>query len=295
LLAIALAAWWLASRWVSREGLSRWLVLGPVILILIAEAVGVAVNPILSPVLDPYIGSGASITVFVGFLAIAGFRWYPRLALACLSSIMLLLLGLFLPAPGLAVSPLLDRPLVEMVLFVPLAVLGATGAAGVLEHFAVIAAPLKAAGIALVCVAIAVHAWINYSLYPADCCMLVHNDDLVALDWIGNNLTNDARFAIPQADVQYAPSPYPPLSVGTDGGVWITPLTGRPTANLPYSTDFSQAATLEELCGAEVSRVYVSAMSQGFQHESLDDKPSWYEPELFLPGARIYRVIGCAN
>jgi hypothetical protein len=295
LLGIALAAWWLAGRWVPRSGPQRWLVVGLIILILVVQAVVIAVDPILSSVLDPYVGSGVPITVVVALLGIAAFRKHARFAFACLSSIMLLWLGLYLPVPGFAPSSLLDRPLVEMVSFVPLALIGAAGLAGVMEHFAEIAAPVKAAGLAILCAAIVAHALINYSFYPSDCCTLVHSDDLVALDWIGRNLPADARIAIPYAELKDAPAPYPPLSANTDAGVWITPLTGRPTANLPYSTDFGQPATLDQLCGSGVSEVYFSAMAQGFNPAYLDAHPGRYELQLFLPGVRIYRVIGCAS
>jgi hypothetical protein len=295
LLAIALAAWWLSGRWLSRSGPQRWLVVGLINLILVVQAVVIGFDPILSGVLDPYIGNGASITAFVALLGIAALRKHPRLAFACLSSIMLLWLGLYLPVPGFAASSLLDRPLVEMVLFVPLALIGAAGLAAVMKHFADIAAPVKAAGMALLCAAIMAHALINYSLYPSDCCTLVHSDDLVALDWIGRNLPADARIAIPYAELQDAPAPYPPLSANTDAGVWITPLTGRRTTSLPYSTDFGRQASLDQLCRAGVSEVYVSEMSQGFKVEYLDGEPGWYELQLSLPGVRIYRIIGCVT
>ena len=295
LLAIGLASWWLARRWSSRSSAQRWVIIGLVLLVLTVQIVVIAIDPIFSSVLGPYVGPGFSVTAVVALLGIVGYWKHPRFAFTCLCAIMLLFLGLRLPVPAFAPSALLDRPLVEMVLFVPLAVLGAAGVAGVTEHFASIGAPIKAAGVALICAAVAAHAFINYSFYPSDCCVLVHGDDLVALDWIDRYLPADARIAIPYAEVRVEPAPYPPLSPNTDAGVWITPLSGRATVNLPYSTDFSQPATLAELCGAGVNGVYVSATPQGFQIESLDGEPGWYELKLSLPGVRIYWVIGCGT
>jgi hypothetical protein len=295
LVAIGLAAWWTAARWSSRTGLTRGLILGLMLLIVVVEAAVIGADPILSTVLDPYGGSGLSVTVVVALLGVAAVAKHGKLAIACLSSITLLWLGLYLPVPGFAATSILDRPLVEMVLFVPLALLGAAGVAGLLEQFAAIAEPVKVTGMALLCAAVMTHAVINYSFYPAACCTLVHSDDLVALDWIGKHLPETARIAIPYAELQDAPARYPPLDANTDAGVWVGPLTGRATVNLPYWMDFGQRAALDELCRNGVSEVYVSGMSQGFRLDALEGGSGWYEPQLLLPSVHIYQVTGCGS
>lgn len=295
LIGMAIAAWWLGGLWVRQSRVARGLMLAVVILVLAFEILVVGSTPTLAAVLDPYVGSGLILTILVGVLAIPAFRGFPRLSFSCAAAVALVLLGLFLPVPGFRSSPLLDRPLAEMVLFAPLAILAGCGFAGAARFFAKVPAAVRAAGAFVIFAAIAGHALINYSFYPSTCCDLVHADDLVALDWIGKNLPSDDLIGISQSQLQDAPLPYPPLAAGTDAGVWITPMTGRPTTSLPYSIDFGTVAARHQLCGSGVDDVYVSADPYSFSPASLEAHPGWYAPELALPGARIYRVVGCGG
>jgi hypothetical protein len=58
--------------------------------------------------------------------------------------------------------------------------------------------------------------------------------------------------------------------------------------------DLSQADTLESICSQKITHVYIGSTGESFRGELLEQKPDWYETILFLPGARVYRVIGCA-
>ncbi len=295
LIAIAVAAWWLGGHWVRQSRVLRGVVLAAVILVLASEVLAIEATPALAAVFDPYVGTGLILTALVGVLAIPALGAYPRLAFACVAAITFLMVGLFLPVPGFSPTPLLDRPLAEMMLFAPLAILAGCGFSAAAGFFARVPVIVRAAGAFVICVAIAGHALMNYSPYPSSCCNLVHADDLVALDWIGKNLPIDDVVAIPQSEMQDAPPPYPPLVAGMDAGVWITPLTGRRTISLPYTLDFGSVAARDQLCGAGVDEVYVSADTYSFDPAHLESLPAWYAPELTLPGARIYRVVGCAD
>ncbi len=295
LLGMGWAAWWLAGHWSSRPVTQRWLLLAPVLMILTAQSAVIFSDPALSGVLDPYVHSGLPVTVWAGLAALVGLWKYPRLTCACLLSIVLIMLGLFIPVPGFGTSPLLDRPLVEMVLFVPLALISALGVAATAERLAFTPGALRTAGAALLCTAIVVHAVDSYSFYPSTCCVLVQSDDLVALDWIEKNVADNARIAIPTAALRAAPSPYTPLSAAADAGAWITPLTSRQTTGLPNSIDFRQPSTLDQLCRAGISYLYVSWTSQSFNRSYVEAKAGWYRPELSLPKAGIYRLTGCAT
>lgn len=293
LLIIVAAAAWIANRWSPLAGLRRHLGVGLALLILAIEGTVSSVSPVLAPVLDPYVASGPLVTLLVVVLSVPAFGAYPRLAFACLATVILLLLSLYLPVPGFALTPLLDRPLVEMVLFAPLSILGAAGLAGLTQYLSAVPSPLRVGGIVLVFLAIAVNSLNRYSYYPSSCCALVGADDLVALDWIDRNLAPEARIAIAQTQLDDAPAPYPPLSANTDAGAWIMALTGRPTIGLPHATDFRQQETLDTLCSAGVAEIYVTGPPQGFDRNLLDAEPTWYELQLMLPAVRIYRLAGC--
>ena len=135
-------------------------------------------------VFDPYLGAGAPVTVLIGLLSLFAAAFLPQVAVACCLMIVFLLAGLMIPAPIAGIGTLLDRPLVEMLIFVPLSLLGAAGVAGLVRSFKSRCAYGIAAFIAI---AVAVHALTAYSFDPSPCCTIVGNEDRVAIDWLKSN------------------------------------------------------------------------------------------------------------
>jgi len=293
LIAVVLAAWVGSGLWQRRPAAQRFLAASLMIAALISEVLLLGRSPVLSPVLDPYLGSGVWITALVGVLAAFAFAGFPRLAFACLLSVVLLILGLFIPGPDFASGPLLDRPLVEMLLFAPLAVLGATGFAAMIRQLHVRNGLIHAIPAALIYIVIIAYAAGHYSFYPSACCRMVDSDDLAALDWLSRTPATDSRVLIPTAAMSDAPLPYPPLLPASDAGAWVLPLTGRRVSSLPYWTDFGDPKTLETLCQQRVGEIFVSSGSQSFSGPSLQAKPEWYIVALELPQTSIYTVAAC--
>jgi hypothetical protein len=293
LLAMMLAAWLLSNLWVVRPATQRLLAAALTFAGLIGVLIVLGRSPVLSPVLDPYLGNGIWITGLVGLLGVFAFKTYPRLAFASVCALVLLCLGLFIPVPRFASGPLLDRPLVEMVLFAPLSILGAAGFAAIIMQLHPRSDSVPVAVVALLSILIIANSVIRHSFYPSDCCVLVNGDDLAALDWLSSAPGADSRVLIPMAELSDAPLPYPPLIASSDAGAWVRPLTGRQTSSLPYWTDFGDPDTLGTLCQTAVSEIFVSSGAESFRDESLRGKPEWYIIELALPRTSIYRVTGC--
>jgi hypothetical protein len=294
LFAVMLASWLLSTLWLRRPTSQRLVAFGLVVLLLIGEVVLLVGEPVLQIVLDPYLGSGIWITCIVGLLAPFAFIRYPRLAFSCLLCLAFLLLGLFIPGPDFASGPLLDRPLIEMVLFIPLALVGAAGSSALASWLGSQYAPARTLVVPLLAIVIVVNASARYSFYPSECCLQVGPDDLTALSWLAANPpAGGGRVLIPTAGVLAAPPPYPPLLPASDAGVWVEPLTRRQTASLPYPTDFASQATLDALCAQDVTDIFVGSSPQSFSDASLQERPSWYIIELSLPQAVLYRVAGC--
>lgn len=286
-------AWVMAKWWQHRPVSQRLLLLTAVILILIAEFLLIARHTVLNPLFDPYLGSGIWITLLVGLLSIPAFQAYPRLAFSSLLTILFLFLALFIPGPAFAGGTLLDRPLVEIVLFIPLAFVGAAGFAAMTQFVSIQHELARVGGMALISLAIALHAFSNYSSYPSTCCTLVSQDDVVALEWVNQNLPPNDHILIASSQQGLAPYPYPALEAATDAGIWIVPLTGRPISILPYSTDFRQSSTLDLMCQSDVNDIYVGGRPQSFSARALREMPGWYTLILRLPGAEIYHVRAC--
>ena len=233
-------------------------------------------DPILAPLVEPY---KVPVTLLVGLLAVLAYRAFPRLTVASVLVPTLMLASVFVPVTS-ALS-LLDRPLVEMVLFLPLAFLGGLGAARI---------PKPA--VILLVAAILFHAWTTYSFAPSNCCQLAGRDDMTALDWVKQNTPADALFAIASANLSLTNSTSM-LGADTDAGIWVTPLSGRAALSLPYTADFSQPEVHNYLCEKKVTHIYMGGTQQSFEGGNLQGKPDWYESIFTLPKAQIVQVLGC--
>ena len=219
-------------------------------------------------------------TLLAGLLAFHAPPGSRRDALAGMMGAAAMLVGMFIPA-GPALS-LLDRPLVQMSLFLPLAFAGGAGAAGVRREVCLLAA----AGILI-------YGLSSYSFAPSPCCQLVRRDDLAALNWIGRNLPQDARVGIAAADIRLAAGGPPLRSTGADAGIWIGPLTGRRMVMISSFTNFTDDAVHRSLCKRRVGYLYTGSMQDSFRDEGWLAPPGRYELIFALPEAQIVRVIGC--
>jgi hypothetical protein len=234
-------------------------------------------NQALGPVVEPY---RIWVTLLVGLLSASVARSFPRLILFSTLAMLGMLAMSFIPISNS--YTLLDRPLVEMILFLPLAFLGGVGAAR-----------LPKAAILLFAVIIIFNAFTHYNFSPSNCCQLVARDDRTALDWIERQLPDDARVAIAGADLNIDAFSAPMQGTGTDAGIWVMPLSGREVTSLPYFTDFGSQEIYQSLCQQQVTHIYVGSRPQSFRADLFEARSAWYEVIFHLPGAQIVRVSGC--
>jgi hypothetical protein len=187
---------------------------------------------------------------------------------------------------------LLDRPYVEMILFLPLSLLGGLGLAG-LES--------KLQGrftwgryVSLLAIGIvAINAFFTHDLYPSGCCVIVGNDDVVAMDWMADQLPVDARIGISSTQLKVMASEISEGDVGADAGIWIMPITGRTTIALPNTSAFDQEPALKSLCELGIDYLFVGEIGQPFDASKILSRPEWYRPLLSMPKTGVYEVIGC--
>ncbi|NWG33943.1 MAG: hypothetical protein HXY42_05835 [Chloroflexi bacterium] len=286
-----LLSWGAATRW---SGLRLWLrnlVLLMALAGLVFEVTVVLRREVLSLLLDPYLGEGVWTTLLVALSAVFAHKLYPRFTFAALLFVNLLFAGLFVPVQGVLLSrpylTLLDRPFVEMFLFLPLSLLGGVGVAGLERTRLGRFAALLAAGF------VVTQAVLGYKPYPSDCCVIAGSDDVLAIAWAAKQLPAEARVGIASMQLKVLPDATFEGEVGADAGLWIAPLAGRGTVLLPFDVDFSQPASLDLLCRARVSHLFVGEKGQTFDRASLDLRPAWYRPLLSMPKTAVYEVTGC--
>lgn len=297
---IAIVAWVGTTAWQSLPRLAQLLFLGMAILGIAIEIYFIQTKDVLGPLFDPYVNKGLLITGIVLFLTSFAQWAYPRLAFTSILAIFLLLGSLFVPVqgiPGYIDLTLLDRPFVEMILFLPLSLLGGLGLAGLERRLQNTQADISFVWkkyISLFFIAvILINASFKYEVYPSGCCNLVSRDDLVAMDWMDKNLPADARILISSTEMRVMATDSFQGSVGGDAGIWINPLTNRATIPLPYFSDFSQQTTLDSLCGLGATHIYVGETGLTFDDAKITPHPEWYQILLAMPEVKVYQVIGC--
>lgn len=285
------AATWLEKR--SRRMLAFAFL--TVVVVTIVQVVFILRQDVLTLLFDPYLFKGVLITVLVLLLSIFAWMAYPRLTFVSVLSVTLLLASLFVPVtiiPNYRDLTLLDRPYVEMILFLPLSLLGGLGLAGLEKKLQERFVWGRFVGFLAIGIVV-INALFTYDLYPSDCCVIVGNDDVAAMDWAADQLPVDARIGIASTTLKVMMSESHEGDVGADAGIWITPLTGRTTVLLPSNLDFSQQAAVDHLCRAGVSHLFVGEVGQVFDRELLNARPEWYRPLLSMPKTGVYEVIGC--
>jgi hypothetical protein len=283
-------AWVLSGIWIALTPHRNALWIALLLLVAAALLALISHDPIQRQLLDPFVETGIWATAMVSLLLPLAFRSSPRISFALSLLVVFLLAGLFVPAPA---GSMLDRPLVEMLLPLPLSLLGAAGMAGFLQRLASSARSLRHAAAVVLCAAVVAHAFLTYSFSASACCTMVSTDDLVALDWLRREVPADARIAEAVAPVQVGTGSHPSLEAGADAGIWIHPLTGLSIYPLSFVTDFGSGATHALLCERGVDVVYAGGAPRSFDRAALLAKPQWYELRLQLHAVSVFEVRAC--
>ncbi|HVN16919.1 MAG TPA: hypothetical protein VMT73_14345 [Anaerolineales bacterium] len=294
---IFIATWILANLWTRSSKVARYIIFGIVLIVLIGFTYWLESGDLKS-VFEPYFGAGILVTCIALLLSLFAARVSPRIALCSMLSILLILSCLFIPIklPVLGNLTLLDRPFVEMILFIPLAIIGGVGFAGLLlflQKFPALPRVARIAIMVFISVALIANSWMKYSYYPSSCCQLVQPDDIIALDWLNKNLPANAKIAISSSELNVQFNETSEAYTGIDAGVWIAPLTDRVTMLLPFTFDFSQASNHAQLCQMKLDYIYVGGKAQSFDRTKLNSQPDWYHPIFTLPQVQIDEIRGC--
>jgi hypothetical protein len=246
---------------------------------------------ILNLAFDPYLRAGLWITLLAAALSPFALRRFARLAMTCLLVLFLLLVSLLLALPGQPFQTPLDRPFVQMILYLPLALLGGLGLAGLrAESF-------RGWQVALVTVAVFSAVFVSivreYPFSASPCCILFKADDAVAFAWMEENLPDDAHLLIAGNTLNVFDIQNPAELRGSDGGAWIALLTGRRVSMEHLGLDFSTEEAFDSLCQRDINYIYVGGSPERFNVTSLQARPEWYMQQLTLPGAQVFRILGC--
>lgn len=297
LILMALISIFFASAWLKLSQRIRNLVFCLAACGLSAVVYIIQSRPILQLVFDPY---RSWVSLLVLLLVPFALKYFPLATFASLLSTFFLLGGLFIPVTqfGYGDQTILDRPLVEMVLFLPFAILGGLGYAGALQFVttslsATLHPKYLKSLISLLLFGVSATSFAQYNFFPSGCCRLFSSDDAAALGWMDGNIPVNASVFISSTEMVVFETTSATGYTGSDGGIWIAPLIHRTGFPLPYQTDFAAKETHNQLCQGGATYVYVGGTGQSFNAAKLQSRPDWYETLLSLPKAQIYKIVGC--
>ncbi|HSG42441.1 MAG TPA: DUF6541 family protein [Anaerolineales bacterium] len=285
---------WVVSLWWGRRSQPHrhWIFLA-LLIALVFEVIIIQRYDVLQLLLDPYIKQGVLVTSLVALLSIFAYKKFPQLTFINLMTISLLLVSLFIPVKELFTErdhlTLMDRPYVEMILFMPLSILGGLGLAGFEKRIK----SLYRSIVGIVIGWVLIYGIVNHDFSPAECCVIVGDDDVAAMAWMVDQLPVDARIGVASTALKVVVDDVVEGDVGADAGIWITPLIERRTYLLPHDSEFDQQPILDFLCAKRIDYLFVGELGQTFDVARLDLRPGWYRPLLSMPRTRVYEVIGC--
>jgi len=180
-------------------------------------------------------------------------------------------------------ASLLDQTFIQTTLYIPLALMGGFGFAGLLEK-------LNGRRVALwtafgAQAAVLLLGFISSdNLSPDVCCNYVRPADLQAIDWIKHRAPQDSVVWI----AGFKPRRY---MLGTDAGIWVRALTGRNVNLLRYDFDWASASAFDHICRPYYQDVliYQGGLPFSFDEAGLSSQ-AWLS-EVFESGrANIYRA-----
>lgn len=222
----------------------------------------------------------------VGMLVCAYFQ--PRVSSLWSLSALLVFALTRLPVPGFLHldSPYwMDIPFYQAFLFLPLSFMTGTGLYAIFEK----AGDRKWSGVAVLTGLAALFIFVAWSqpYTPDECCNYVSEDDLAGIEWVGMNIPDEVRIAIPgRVDI------YP--KAGTDAGIWVEQLTGKTTFLLPFDYTWYLEDNHREICAGGDTYVFSGSFPLSFQLNTITH-PDWYQVEYQSGGDVIYHVIGCGQ
>jgi hypothetical protein len=303
---ISIASWLVTGRIPALQKAFQYLIPGILLAGILVFGKIIQGEPLLDLVLDPYLSDGIWVTLIVLALSPFVLVKFPQGFYFTLLFILCVLSALFIPVgfpiPGLENQTILDRPFVEMLLYLPLSILAGLGLAGLLQALSAarglserIRSYARILAVVLMLGFTGMLSVADYDFYPSDCCNFVGHDDTVAFDWLDKHLPPEARTLVAGTQLNVLPAGPSKNLAGSDAGIWIRAMSGRHTSLAPFDTDFRSASTLKRLCQRRIQYIYIGGTKQIFNTAQFHEKAEWYDRIFFLPDAQLYRLTGCSK
>jgi hypothetical protein len=232
--------------------------------------------------------NGRYLLPIIGVLILLPFALFhqPRLTSGVAVFTLFMLGCSFISIPAwlrLPAQSLLDRQFLEMSLFIPLSLLVGIGASALLR---LAKKTWLKTSVWLILVLWIIFSAFNTNTYTPDpCCNFVTPSDLAAINWMKDDLPSDAVMYIAAIKKEDG-------LIGSDAGVWVTPLTGTFSQFLPYDYAWFSGHEHAKVCALTPAYLYAGDQPYSFQINAIT-RPDWYELVFENSSTSIYRIISC--
>lgn len=215
------------------------------------------------------------------------FQGFPRLA----TEIFLFTFGiwLFSTAPTLLnknYPVLFDRQFVAMMLYIPFSIIGGLGLAAITRKdcFTEVSRVIL---LTVVLGIVTVNFWHNDSVYPNACCNYFQKEDRLVFGWFQKQVSKHTLVLI-------SASNNGDQLVGTDAGIWLTPLLGQPTNKLSFDRRWDSQAEIEKLCQLNTDEVFIYMGGRTFSFDNAQlSQGAWTVPVYNAGKTVIYKISPC--
>jgi len=183
-------------------------------------------------------------------------------------------------------SYLIDRPFLEICLYIPLTVIGGLG----LEGLFVLGNSWKKPNLIVLpqgvfLIILLLNGFSPENYLPSPETNFVTRDDITLIEWISSNVDSSALIYIPGGS-------FGRYSVGVDAGIWLSPQTHVETSMVRHDYQWQRPKKfISKRCADSTTDqyVYIGSARYSFSARNLDDI-SWFDGVMVLPKAKLYRI-----
>jgi hypothetical protein len=285
LMGLAVTAYFLASR-AGRQLLTLpWLLVAAVLVL----TGGVTYWGWLRPDLAGFYTSNWPLLVALAVLLPSACMAYPAETLCTLLALDGMVWLTSLQAPAFLANhtiQLLDRPFVQLGLYLPLAVLGGLGAAGLSMQLSG-ARKLSGLPVLLLSLLILIQTSSIHPLYPDRCCSYATQNDLRAFEWLKQNVSSKGLIVI--AGLRTSTR-----ILETDAGMWVYAMTGLDTTKRSFNSTLNDPEFLHSVCqvGDEVY-LYVGGRPMSFKPSKMSEESGDFRVVFSSGKTGIVQVRAC--
>lgn len=181
---------------------------------------------------------------------------------------------------------LLDRQFVAMLLYIPFSILGGLSLAAITKKES-ITNLIHLAMVPVFWGAVIINFWWNQPVYPDTCCNYYQTSDQIAFNWLQQHISKHALVII-SADNDTG------QLVGTDAGIWLTPLLSQPTNKLSFDFNWALANEIQGLCQRNTSEIFIYMGGRNFSFDNSKlEQAKWIQPVFTVGNIIIYKISAC--